>query len=385
MFRFARRRFGMEWVRQVMELFFEDLEVEPEDSQLFMPWAVHHWPVQGLPVREWFLAERGARLDAASREWLEAQRPVVVSVWEVREVREGEGVRVKDLLRGEERFVRELRGSFQLRVRHAVLGRVVDHAGVSVFCGLYPVPLPPAWASDVVLAARHGLKVRGGKPVPHEKLADPVTVLNLLHAWQDAELAWEEDVACAEEQPLTLMNTDGEPLLLTVDHFEFAPEERARVLAGLERVRGSEVEEEGLPAVYGFLKEGSATVVGRAEVREATVMVETNSVARADALRTRVEASCAGLLRFRVREHTDPVALMWKMEAAGGAPVRGEDWVDTPLRALRGKTPRQAVRSAGGRREVDTLLKELEFLEEDLPGWERVDYSALRGELGLEE
>jgi hypothetical protein len=408
MLRYARRRFGTEWLRGAMEAFFEDLEVEPEDSQLFLPWAVHHWPVEGRPVREWFLEERGERLDAAARGWLEAQRSVVVSVWEVREVRKGKGVEVKDLLRGEERFVREVRGSRELRVRHAVLGRVVDHGGVSVFCGLYPVPLPPFWAAEVVLTARRGLKVRGKKPVPHEKLADPGTALNLLHAWQDAELAWEEDLAFAEELPLTLMNTDGEPLLLTVDHFEFEPEDRARVLAGLERVEGAEVEEEGVPAVYSFSKEGNAlltgwedTVVGRAEVREATLLVETNSVKRADALRSRVEAACPGLLRFRAREHTDPVALMWKMEEAGRPPVAvdvspllevrdlgaayGVEWVDTPLPALRGKTPRQAVRSAVGRREVDTLLKELEYVEAGLPDWERADYSALRGALGLEE
>jgi len=43
------------------------------------------------------------------------------------------------------------------------------------------------------------------------------------------------------------------------------------------------------------------------------------------------------------------------------------------------------VRSAVGRREVDTLLKELEYVEAGLPDWERADYSALRGALGLEE
>jgi hypothetical protein len=408
MLRYARRRFGTEWLRGAMEVFFEDLEVEPEDSQLFAPWAVHHWPVEGRPVREWFLEERGARLDAAARGWLEAQRSVVVSVWEVREVREGEGLGVRDLLRGEARFVREVRASRHLRVRHGVMGRVVDHDGGSVFCGLYPVPLPPYWAAEVVLAARRGLKVRGKGPVPHAKLADPEATLNLLHAWQDAELAWEEDLAFAEELPLTLMNTEGEPLLLTVDHFEFAPEDRARVLAGLERMQGAEVEEEGVPAVYSFSKAGSApltgwedTVVGRAEVREATVRVETNSVARAEALRSRVEAACEGLLRFRAREHTDPVALMWKMEAAGRSPVavdvspllevrdvgaaHGLEWVDTPLPVLRGKTPRQAVRGAAGRREVDTLLKELEYLEAELPDGQRADYAALREALGLED
>lgn len=316
--RYARQRFGEAWLREAIEAFFELLEVEPEDSQLFVPWLVHHWPVEGRPVREWFLEERGATLAPGERERLEAQRSVVVSVWEVRRVHEGVGVAVRDLLRGEERFVREVLGSLQLEPGDAVLGRVVEHAGRSEFCGLYPMALPPRWAAEVVREARRVLKARGRKPVPHAKLEDPDATLCLVHAWQDAELGWMEDLALAEGPP-TLLNRDGEPLLLTVDHFELVPEDRARVLAGLERVEGAELEEEGVPASFSFVR-GDDGIVGRAEVREASVLVETNSVARADALRSRVEAACAGLLRFRLREHTDPVALMEKMEAAGRAP-----------------------------------------------------------------
>ncbi|MFP2930147.1 hypothetical protein ACLESO_34120 [Pyxidicoccus sp. 3LG] len=362
-------------------------------------------------MREWFLEERGAKLAEAERAWLQAQRTVVVSVWEVREVRAGEGLVVKDLLRGDERFVQEVRGSGMLRAREAVLARVVDHAGLSVFCGLYPRLLPPFWAAEVVRVARKGLKVRGRKPVPHEKLMDPGATLELIHAWQDAELAWEEEREAAAQRPRTLMNTDGEPLLLTADHFEFDVGNRARVLVGLEEMDGAELEEEGVPATYQFLKAGNAmlaswenTIVGRAVVEAASLRLETNSVARADALRSRVEAACAGLLRFRAREHADPMGLVEKLEAAGVPPPRREvvlpevleqvrmlkqrhyeGWADSALPALKGKTPRQAVRSAAGRREVDTLLKEMEHLDAGLPDGERVDFSSLRAELGLVE
>ncbi len=212
MLRFARRRFGEGWLPNAMEAFFEDMAGESEDLQLFVPWAVHHWPTEGRPVREWFLEDAGVRLEGAERKWLEAQRTAVVSVWEVREVYEGEGLGVKDLLRGDECFVREVLGSMQLGARDAVLGRVVEYLGLSVFCGLHPVPLPSMWAAEVVRVARTGLKVRGRKPVPHEKLMDPEATLNLVHAWQDAELEWEEELEAAE-CALTLAATflrDGE-------------------------------------------------------------------------------------------------------------------------------------------------------------------------------
>ncbi|MCP3137225.1 MbcA/ParS/Xre antitoxin family protein [Pyxidicoccus sp. QH1ED-7-1] len=146
------------------------------------------------------------------------------------------------------------------------------------------------------------------------------------------------------------------------------------------------------------------TVVGQAVVEAASLRLEANSVARSEALRSRVEAACAGLLRFRAREHSDPLALVEKLEEAGvplppreAAPPEVQEalrlfkqqhyagWTDSPLPALNGKTPRQAVRSAAGRRAVDTLLKEMEHDEAALPAGERVDFSSLRSELGLEE
>ncbi|HEX8434430.1 hypothetical protein, partial [Archangium sp.] len=168
--RYADRRFGRGWLLEAAEAFYDDpgFEFEPPDMQLLMPWAMHHWEWDGRPVREWFLEERGAKLTEAERAWLLAQRPVVLTVWEVREVNKGVGLRVRDLLGGEERFVHEVRGSRQLCPRDAVLGRMVEHEGLAVFCGMYPHPLPPIEADAVVRVARRVLRVRGERPVPRE-------------------------------------------------------------------------------------------------------------------------------------------------------------------------------------------------------------------------
>ena len=60
------------------------------------------------------------------------------------------------------------------------------------------------------------------------------------------------------------------------------------------------------------------------------------------------------------------------------------DWVDHPLPALAGRTPREATRSKSGRDEVNQLLKEMEHLEERAPTGSRFAFSKLRHELGLE-
>ncbi|HYO65238.1 MAG TPA: hypothetical protein VEU33_04085, partial [Archangium sp.] len=177
--RYAGGRFGWDWLSEAVEAFFEEPGFLPEypETQLFMPWVVHHWEVEGHPIREWFLDEQGVALPEVERVWLLAQRPVVVTVWEVLEVRQGVGLRVKDILGGEEHFVYEVRGSQQLLPRHAVLGRVVAHEGLAIFCGIDPQPLPPLEADEVVQVARKLLGVRGNRPVPRERLAAEDTSL----------------------------------------------------------------------------------------------------------------------------------------------------------------------------------------------------------------
>ena len=404
--RYASGRFGWDWLREAAEAFFEEPDYLPEypETQLFMPWAVHHWEVEGRPTREWFLEEKGAALPEVERTWLLSQRSVVLSVWEVLAVQEGVGLRVKDLLGGEERFVHEVRGSRQLRSRDAVLGRMVEHEGLAVFCGMDPQPLPPQEADEVVRVARKQLRVRGNRPVPRELLATEDTSLGLVILWHGAA-DWLEVKA---EQPLVLTNTDGELLMFVVDRYVFAPEVRSRVLEALRRLDGLEVEEDGEVFRCSFLKRGNAmhaswenTIIGSAEVGADSLRLEANSVARADALRRRVEAECDGLVRHRSREKTEPSKMLERME---GQPVPAlpppspeeqealrefkashhAAWPDDKLPALQGKSPRQAVRTRAGRHQVDVLLKELENREAELPVEERMDVSGLRRELGLE-
>jgi hypothetical protein len=60
------------------------------------------------------------------------------------------------------------------------------------------------------------------------------------------------------------------------------------------------------------------------------------------------------------------------------------DWPDQPLPALGGRTPREVVRTAKGRVEVDLLIKTMENFEHRGGGsGECFDFSGIRRELGL--
>jgi hypothetical protein len=58
-------------------------------------------------------------------------------------------------------------------------------------------------------------------------------------------------------------------------------------------------------------------------------------------------------------------------------------WLDAPLPALDGQTPREAARTDRGGAQVDALLKDIENSSLAMPGGEAIDFAALRRELAL--
>ena len=397
MLRFGRRHFP-DW-NPVVE--YEELGGNADHMQLFAPWAVYHCDLEGRPLFERYLESRGGHLSEPERAWLAAQRHACLSVWEVIDVVPGERVSLRDLLTGEERLVHEVSGSRTLAMRDAVLGRVVDDDGVSVFCGIHPQPLPPREAADLVRALRREIGVRS-RHVPSERLREPDVVGPLI-------ALWEETSEALHHRPLPeLRNTDGDELLLTVDRFSLVSGARAEVAARLTALHGVETSEEDGALLVTFTRPGNEmheswdnTIVGNAKLGADEMKVETNSRQRADALRQRLEEACAGLLMHRIREHTDLESVLAKSRGEPRQPAMPKSqkeldllrdfkekhyaaWIDQPLPALRGATPLQAVRTARGRKQVELLLKELENGESRLPQGERFDVSVLRSRLGLE-
>ncbi len=107
-------------------------------------------------------------------------------------------------------------------------------------------------------------------------------------------------------------------------------------------------------------------------------------------------------MAFRAREHSDPLA---RVRGSGAAPAPSappdpalaaalvefkarhyRDWLDGPIPALGGLTPRQAAARRGKERsQLELTLAEMEHSEARLPPEERFDVGQLRRELGLPE
>lgn len=404
MIQFAATRFGNDWLQSASNACLgRPTDLDERDAQLVLPWALYHYAPDGATAAELFLEERGQHVDPDGRAWIAAQRAAWLSVWEATEVQPDVGLNMLDLLTGATRFVHDQSGSRTLVVRDAVLGRIVTLGEISIFSGLHSRPLPPAVAAGVVRAVREivGLGKRS------------VTPRRLHTAGVDRMLlaAWEEAVEVLDHRPLPrLQNTDGDPLRLVTDLFEFAPEHRADVTSSIANTEGADREDgdDGLTYVT-FMRHGNKlhrdwdnTIIGRAVIAQDSLRLETNSLRRAAELRRQVESTCGDRIRHRLREEQDGATLMRAAKEAPRSPRRDredapemleltrqfkerhyESWVGEAIPALGGKTPREVARSARGRARLDELLKQMENDEARRPEAERYDFTALRRRLRL--
>ncbi len=392
---FALREYGETWEA------FQGVFVDADHAiGLAMPWSVYCFEVDGKTIVDTYLDAHRRRCSREERRWLDAQRAAWLSVWEVEDVEPGLTVTLCDLLSDERRTVREARGSKTLVPRDALLARIVDHDGVSLLCGVHPRPLPPFDTAAVVQRARN--RLRRKRAVPVDRLRPAAFGRHLIRYWEKAVRDLDERSAV----PPRLRNLDGDPFLLTVDHFEVTPDAIREVDARIRKLDGAQREPDGEDTtVYVFLRPddparpgSQQTVIGRVEMSRTALRIETNSRARADALRERIQSACGSRIRHRAREHSDPLA---PRAGAGNlphlpAPPSPEqdrlvaefkarhyaDWADQPLPALNNRTPRECAKTAAGRAEVDLLLKDMEHKERRAPG-APFDFSTIRRALGI--
>ena len=394
---FAEDRYGQDWEAATDRFVKAAGGADPMLVQLSAPWSVYEAHIDGERPVDAFLEAEGRLLSPEERAWLVAQQQASLSVWEVASCEPGVGVTVEDRLSRERRSVREVRGSRDLVARDAVLARVVDYEGASYFCGMYPRMLPPDAVPRVLASFRRGASAREAG-----ERRDDKRDLALVRAW--ARAVRERDEATAA--PKKLANTDGEAFVLTTDHFDFDAAARAEIAERLACVEGVEHDADDDDASrFTIFKEGNAihahwdnTVLAHVVLEKSRLRLETNSVERADRLRARLEAACGRLLRRGAREHVDPQssARLGRPGPPLSVPPEALEamrefkarhyaaWIDTPIPALDGKTPRQAARTKRGRERVDVLLRTIENAEQRAPDGAPFDFGPLRHGLGID-
>jgi len=397
---YAVAKFGRRWMAEAATCF-----KDPNATLgLFVPWAFYGQVIRGKTLPKWYAADPRCTASPEELAWLDAQQAAWLSIWEVTAVEPGTSVALLDRLSGETRLVSEKTASRTVVRGDHFLGRVVDHAGQWILCGVHPQPLQPSDGERVIERFRKRRKWKGIVSV--DELRKDGVGGELIVYWERVV----GEVGKRLSRPPDLRNTSGHVLQPTEDRFVFKAEDRPDIFRRLAALKDLDrLDDSGTGEETGFdiIQAGNpkhrgmeATILGRVFVAAEGLRIEANSVERADDHRRRFEGVLAKLVRFKERALQDVMA-----PPTGPPPDESEDkfldspelaamaltmkskhyadWVDHPLPALGNRTPRTVARTKSGRRQLDLLLKDMENHEARLPESQRYDFSGIRAELGL--
>lgn len=366
---------------------------DPGIVPCYYEWLFAHYRAT---VRSRTVVERALAMDPspAYRALLEERRSAVPSIYRVERLIPGRGLVLADIIRGGTVEVRDV-GLSESAVVDAVLPAHVTRAGDYRFVTLLGPGVPPMRSEEALDFLRdQRLDLDSGEPVtaPH--------LFGRLWAWQA--------FAQARGRP-RLTNTDGDDLCFHDASFSCeSPREVERVLG-----RRPDVEPSDDGDGYEWLRDdseregaiGDVTLLGRIQLIGDELVLEVNSAERLERARrwleeipgvafesatTRPVGSIDDLpLDDRTLDPGEsdpppPEAIEQLREMLRRQMMR---WLDESVPALGGQTPREACRTAEGRRRVAMMIRSMPRpggMEEFPGGGVDVPRREMFRELGLE-
>ena len=377
---------------------------EPDERQLqlFMPWFFHCWSpdpadtavrdptLHDLPPTQAYLARRGRSLDPLLRTYLEACTKAPLSFHEVLRCDPGQGVRLRDVMTGQEFEVSERSASRYLQQGDMLFGQVVEIGGLALLEASCPFAISPYHKAAVVeLRARIS---PAGDRISSDALREvDFEMLELYH----------EIFASLFNPTLPqLQNTDGDPLSLQKLVYDIDSPQGA--FDALKHLCLDETDEDLLSDAvrtaqgdlvtvrFSWLKRGNAqhsswanTVLGTITIDRSRLTIEVNSQRRAEEIRRVVEQTLGNAARYRATEiqlvgklleHRDTTTESGKdrsssplAESPGVQAKLAEmleqhydNWINEKVPLLGDRTPLEAVQDRDGREIVESLILDIE-------------------------
>ncbi len=378
--------------RAVFEFLGKEQIDDPTEPMALFDWIIHDRIFKGFgrPVMEEYLKRNGASLSDREREFVESSARSYMDLYEVQEVKEGRGIEVKSLTSGETMFLHDVNTS-KVAVRwDGLFARLVSgERGIEMT------------GSGVRVVRMHLDSVRQWLEEDRKRsgLAWPV------YLKQNWPRIYAQNTRVAENwmDSLHLKNSDGDEIAEAKAFYNVL--DREALLAALRSREKIHEDEEGRSFVW-LSAEEKGTVLGSVRLEDGRLTLDCNSKERL-ARGKRLLADLAGsAVRFEgdelvsqaemIRSIKDapPRAKSQKSEIPREVKERVEreymedyyaKWLDTKLPVLGGKTPRQAVKNAAGKRKVAEILKQIENMEahKRKEGGYAFDVSILRAELGV--
>jgi hypothetical protein len=370
--------------------------VSDDDVQLkfFFHWHLDVVLANGRTVAEAFLETAGRALPSRQRVLLERLSKARLRLYEVEEVRPEEGLRLVDLRSGESVFVRERSATRQLQ-RWDILGvRVApDEDGVLRLDGGVYFFAPEAKSNLLDHLRKEERKLRRR----NEALDDDDLFRHFAPIVHSLWLAQ----ALPPPKP-RIVTAEGDPLVFGKCVFDVLDERALRT--ALDRHGELVAEPDGGYLWVEDSRDGFTRTLGEIRLEDRRLTLNVTSRQRAERGQALLAKTAGDAIRHRATRYE---SLASAMKARASAPAMPEEtpiqsaeaarilaefkhghyraWVDVPVPALGGRTPRHASRLKTVRPRLIDLLKEMENLEartatSESPAY---DFGWMWGELGL--
>ena len=346
-----------------------------------------------LTLAHRFLRTRAGDLSTGERIWIERMADSTLRLFEITAVRLDQGLSLTDLVSGERLDVTERSATHQLSRWDVLAVRVIEGPAGTLELEGYPYQFPrPAAHSvrDQIVRGRKAASRRGG-PWSDVGFAKSLGA-ELHHLWLDLVV---------NAPTPRVVTAEGDELVFTSVVFEVTDE--ARVDTALARHPDLESHEDGISWVEPTA--GMPRILGSLTRKPGRLVLDTQSSERAARGRALLEAALGDAVRYRLTTSQDIEPALAEAEDRGPTRRREPEipaeveqqivgeflerhyrgWVDEPIPALGGRTPRHAARLKTIRPRVIELLKDLEngMARERAAGRPAIDLDWLWAELGL--
>ncbi len=430
---FTAKKYGVTGYNEAWDEFnlWSNEEAFDPDSQLhqiFGPWMFYHWSpdpeetelgdeiTAEMTPAEIFLEEFRDQLSDLEIEDLEENLRRPFSFYDVLECKPGSWVKVQDILTEEYFTVIEKMGSQSMTTGDLLFGKVVTVRNVTMFDGLAPIVFPPQYKIAVINERENYRK--GGGQITAQGLRE--FNLELL------EIFWDIYDSVTNPREPVITNTDGD--LIQQHKMTFLIDNIDEIFEALHSLDFNDSKEDLLEDAdfykngklksieFPWLRKGNKahkhwdnTMLGHIRLEKNKMIVEVNSKERSKKflsvlkkrmpkgwqLKTTVienSVAKAGKEKKSSRE----IEQAQKLKELNESPEVQElltktienhwkSWPMTPLPALNGKTPVEAIKSKDGRARVDALITQFErtVKQRSVPGQTIETFQKLRERLGL--
>ncbi|MBI4194079.1 MAG: SEC-C domain-containing protein [Betaproteobacteria bacterium] len=408
--RFADAYFGHAGLLEAWDEFtlWQDVPFDAESPHIpvFMPWFYYNWkpdPVETqvnadarseLTAAEAYLRKKTRHLDPLVQRYIEACVAAPLSFYDVVTCEPARGFALRDIMTEEACRVTERSASRSVQPGDVLFAKIARLDDLAVMEACAPVVIPPDRKAPI-LELRKAIRESGTPPTPDVLRDYDIEFFELYHAIADALL---------NPQPPQMQNTDGEPLSFHKLVFEIqspraafdALKDLALDLDDAELLSEARFDREGAlrRVQFSWSKRGNPvnkswdnTVLGNLSIDGARLTAEVNSGERAIRIREIVEERLGARAKHLATEIQSTESMLARAERQrGGKKARAaqaeherlaalpevqamvkehfrrhfESWVDQPIPALGGRTPREAMQDPDGREMVEALVQQAE-------------------------